>query len=275
MEKVAFFSMDVESYFDTSCVRKSGMSVDQKYNCAEDIQKYVHFLDKYGIKGTFFVVADFIPFCKEYLLEAIEHGHEIGLHCLHHDSFKGKNDEQFREEIIEAKRIVNEELGVEPVGFRFPRYEYNENQLKILKDLGFAYDSSQIKPKKDYIRITDRIYQKDGFYEFCPNTKWLPGKTIKLSGGGFLRFLPKKPMTSMIKKHIRTHDTFLVYFHPFEIHEGYLPVPNNILIAQKIYINKGRNTFLDFVEEILLYLKEQGYTFSNMKEYCLSHKNKE
>ena len=86
MEKLAFFSMDVESYFDTSCVKKSGMKVDQQYNCAEDILKYVHFLDKYNIKGTFFVVADFIKYAKPYLLEAIAHGHEIALHCLHHHS---------------------------------------------------------------------------------------------------------------------------------------------------------------------------------------------
>ena len=76
-------SMDVESYFDTLCLQNKNIDRDPKYNCAQDIQKYVHFLNKHNIHGTFFVVADFIKDCKEYLLEAIKDGQHKG-GCEHH-----------------------------------------------------------------------------------------------------------------------------------------------------------------------------------------------
>ena len=35
MNKLAFLTMDVESYFDTSCLKNTDIDRDQKYNCAE------------------------------------------------------------------------------------------------------------------------------------------------------------------------------------------------------------------------------------------------
>ena len=269
MKKVAFMSMDVESYFDTLCLKGKKIDRDPKYNCASDIQKYVHFLNKHNIHGTFFVVADFIKDCKEYLLEAIKDGHEIGLHCLHHQSYKKMSKEQFVKEIIEAKEIVKKELGVDPVGFRFPCFAPRKELLDILKDLGFIYDSSIVKPNKSYKRIQGFIYEKDGLVEFAPNIIDYPIKKVLISGGGYCRFLKGKQLDKKIHKHIQKHDSFLVYFHPFEIHEGYLPVPWNILLAQKRYIRKNRETYLSYLDSLVTYLKDNGYEFSNMKEYAL------
>lgn len=269
MKKVAFMSMDVESYFDTLCLKGKKIDRDPKYNCASDIQKYVHFLNKHNIHGTFFVVADFIKDCKEYLLEAIKDGHEIGLHCLHHQSYKKMSKEQFVKEIIEAKEIVKKELGVDPVGFRFPCFAPRKELLDILKDLGFIYDSSIVKPNKSYKRIQGFIYEKNGLVEFAPNIIDYPIKKVLISGGGYCRFLKGKQLDKKIHKHIQKHDSFLVYFHPFEIHEGYLPVPWNILLAQKRYIRKNRETYLSYLDSLVTYLKDNGYEFSNMKEYAL------
>ena len=44
--------MDVESYFDTSCLKNTDIDRDQKYNCAEEVLTYAKFLSKNDIKGT-------------------------------------------------------------------------------------------------------------------------------------------------------------------------------------------------------------------------------
>ena len=67
MNKLAFLTMDVESYFDTSCLKNTDIDRDQKYNCAEEVLNYANFLSKHNIKGTFFVTVDFIKYCKPYL----------------------------------------------------------------------------------------------------------------------------------------------------------------------------------------------------------------
>lgn len=271
MNKIAFMSMDVESYFDTSCLKDKNIDRSEKYNCAEEILTYANFLSSHSIKGTFFLTADFIKYAKPYLLEAIKQGHEIALHCLHHQSYKKFTKEQFKKEIVEAKRLIKEELGVTPVGYRFPRFEYKKELFEVLKEEGFIYDSSVIHPNKKYQKIKDFIFYKDGLYEFSPNTFNFPFKTVLLSGGGFYRFLKGTQMTNVLKKHIDKHDSFMIYFHPFEIHKGYLPVPKNILGVQKKYLTKNREVYLDSLDKIVRYLKDNGYEFSNMKDFSLNH----
>lgn len=273
MNKLAFLTMDVESYFDTSCLKKTDIEIDQKYNCAEEILTYAKFLEKHNIVGTFFVTVDFIKYSKPYLLEAIKLGHEIALHCLHHQSYKNFTKDEFRKELVEAKRIIKFELGVEPVGFRFPRWEYNKELFDALLEEGFIYDSSVIKPNKSFKKELGYIYIRNGLYEFAPNIYKFPLKTVLLSGGGFYRFLKGKSLNRVLFKHIKKHDTFMIYFHPFEIHKGYLPVPKKgILKGQRVYLTKNRDTYLDSIEEMINILKDNGYIFSNMKEYALKNK---
>lgn len=271
-DKVAFMTMDVESYFDTSCLKNKKIDRDPKYNCAPEILKYADFLTSHGIKGTFFLTASFIKDAKPYLLEAIKQGHEIALHCLNHQSYKKFSKEEFRQMILESKKMIKEELGVEPVGYRFPKFEYKEELFDVLKEEGFIYDSSVIKPNKKFIRIKDFVFFRNNLYEFSPNHLTLPFKTILLSGGGFYRFLKSKSILYAVKKHIREHNSFMIYFHPFEIHKGYLPVPWNILMAQKRYIRRNRETYLDFLDRLVNYLKDNGYEFYSMKEFVASIK---
>ena len=273
MNKLAFLTMDVESYFDTSCLKDTDIDRDQKYNCAEEVLIYANFLSNHNIKGTFFVTVDFIKYCKPYLLEAIKQGHEIALHCLHHQSYKNFSKDDFRKEIVEAKKILKEELGVEPVGFRFPRWEYKKELFEVLLEQGFIYDSSVIKPDKSFKKEQGYIYFRNGLYEFAPNIYKFPLKTVLLSGGGFYRFLKGKSLTRVLIKHMKKHDTFMIYFHPFEIHKGYLPVPKKgILRGQRTYLTKNRDIYLDSIEEMINTLKEHGYIFSNMKDYALTNR---
>ena len=63
----------------------------------------------------------------------------------------------------------------------------------------------------------------------------------------------------------------MIYFHPFEIHKGYLPVPKRgIMQVQKKYLTKNRDVYLESIQEMIDILKDNGYTFSNMKEYVLT-----
>ena len=273
MNKLAFLTMDVESYFDTSCLKDTDIDRDQKYNCAEEVLTYAKFLSERNIKGTFFVTVDFIKYCKPYLLETIKLGHEIALHCLHHQSYKNFSKEEFRKEIVEANQIIKSELGVEPVGFRFPRWEYKKELFEVLLEEGFIYDSSVIKPNKSFKKEQGYIYIRNGLYEFASIIYKFPLKTVLLSGGGFYRFLKGNALSRVLLKHIKKHDTFMIYFHPFEIHKGYLPVPKKgILRGQRTYLTKNRDTYLDSIKEMINILKENGYEFSNMKEYVLSNR---
>lgn len=275
MDKVAFLSMDVESYFDTSSIRELDFEKDSRYNCASEILTFIKLLDKHQIKATFFVTASFIKEAKPYLLEAIKKGHEIALHCLKHHSYKNHSKEGFRKEIIEAKKMVIDELGVEPVGFRFPRFEYQDKFFEVLKEEGFIYDSSVTRMKKPYSQYLDGVYLKNGLFEFSPITWRSPLRMVKLSAGSFSRFMMNSSKINSQYKYIDKHNYFLLYFHPFEIHQGYLPIPEKGLNKiQKQYLLVNRDHLYNHIETLIHRLKYNGYRFSTMKEYCSSIKSK-
>ena len=95
-------------------------------------ERILNILNKYKIKGTFFVSANF---AKKYpnLVKKISKKHEIGLHCYEH---KDKNFERLEE----AKKIIENIINKKIMGFRAPRYQTPDYEQ--LKELGLKYDSS-------------------------------------------------------------------------------------------------------------------------------------
>ena len=260
MSKTAFMTMDVESYYDTMCLKGTDVVVDDKFNCAEQIDKYLSLLDKYNIKATFFVAISFLHKCKNFLLKAIENGHEIALHCYEHEILKDLSKEEFDLLIKKSKETLIKELGVEPVGYRFPCFEYKDELLEVLKENGFIYNSSlSLKEGK--------IFKVNEFYEVPLIHRHLFGKKILLSGGAYGRILPRKTYLKWVKKNIIKHDYFIFYFHPFEIYEGELPLPSQANFKIKHYINIGRSDYLNRIEEVIHFLLENGYQFSTIKGY--------
>ena len=260
MSKVAFMTMDVESYYDTMCLKGTDVVVDDQFTCANQIDKYLSLLDKYNIKATFFVATSFLPKCKNFLLKAIEQGHEIALHCDEHEILKDLPKEEFDSLIKKSKELLKKELNVEPVGFRFPCFEYREELLEVLKENGFIYNSSMSLDE-------GKVFLLNDLYEIPLIQKHLFGKKILLSGGGYGRVLPRKTYLKWVKKYIDSHDYFIFYFHPFEIYEGELPLPSNASFKVKNYLNKGRKDYLSRIESIIHFLKENDYQFSSIKEY--------
>ena len=51
--KVAFMTMDVESFYDIECFKGKNVDYNKEYSCEEAMIDYVHLLDKYNIKHLF------------------------------------------------------------------------------------------------------------------------------------------------------------------------------------------------------------------------------
>ena len=263
--KIAFMTMDVESYYDTMCLKNTDIVVDDRYSCADQIDRFLKVLDQEGIKATFFVTVSFLPLCKNFLLKAIQNGHEIALHCYEHEIMKNLPKEEFDTLIKKSKETIKKELGVEPVGYRFPCFEYRQELLDVLKDNGFIYNSS-VSMK------VGKISKKDGLYEIPLIQRRFLGKKILISGGGYGRSFSRKRYLSWVKNYVSKHDYFIVYFHPFEIYEGELPLPSKTNFNLRYFINHGRSDYLSRIIEVIHFLKENDYEFSTIKDY-LNHGN--
>jgi peptidoglycan/xylan/chitin deacetylase (PgdA/CDA1 family) len=88
-------------------------------------------LDKYGVKGTFYVVPNSVKQRLEGWKKAVESGHEIGNHSFNHPctgnfpwsrqkAIENYSLKQMRNELILANKGIKELLGVEAEVFAYP-----------------------------------------------------------------------------------------------------------------------------------------------------------
>ena len=193
MNKVAFFTMDVESLYDTSCLRKRNIKSLDGFDCEKEVARYLDFLDENNIKATLFLIVDFLDKIQITLQNAIKNGHEIALHSLTHDVCKNMSEEEFNSRNEEAKKIIKDKLNYDVQGFRFPCFKWEEDKINLLKTNGFKYDSSKHNVKnKSYVKIADCVFEKEGFYEIGLNRGKLCFFNISLSGGAYMRIIPWK-----------------------------------------------------------------------------------
>lgn len=264
--KTAFLTMDVESFYDTSCIKKKGIA--GSCSCAEQVEVYLDLLRAYDAKSTLFVTVDFIKECKSSLLRAIAEGHEIALHALVHESPVKYTKAYFKECIARAKEIIEEELGVEVKGYRAPCFGIDADKVEILKELGFLYDSSALNFKAaygagsldigEYRKINDSVYCDGDFFEVKPTT---------LSGGAYLRLTPWNMTKSRIERYFKRSDAYVFYVHPFEIYRGEFPDHKQLSAFDRMFVNGGRKEYIKKIEYLFDRLRQEDFSFPTISGY--------
>jgi len=276
MNKIAFMTIDVESLFDSELL-KDRLKYDPKYSYECYLKDYIDLLDKYNIKGTLFILESSINETKDIIKYAISHGHEIALHGKNHTSPFEISDEDFKKEIKDVKERLEKEFNIEIKGYRAPCFGIDENKIKIIKELGFKYDSSNLdfhlakKSGKINLDSYNKDYQyissKDGFYEFSLAKVKAYSGHMPVSGGGYIRLVPWFVMKYYIKKFFKNADSYVFYCHPFEIGKGKIPSFKNLNWKEKLYLKIGRKSYLKKIEYIIKLLNKKGFEFKAMKEY--------
>jgi len=122
------------------------------------LKRFLRIIDKYDMNITFFAVPESTTGVRFHgpivriIKDASSCGHEVGLHGLHHVPLEmGIRFNPFNlgyalinERVSRGLRILREDLELTCLGFRAPYYQYSKTLLRVLNDLGFLYDSSEI-----------------------------------------------------------------------------------------------------------------------------------
>lgn len=277
MNKLAVFTMDVEAFSDTECLKKIDFNAfDEMF---DGINQYLDLLKKYNIKANFFVVANSIKNAKNLLLKAVEDGHYIGVHGLNHTPPLLLKTEEFKEQIKQAIDIISNELNTKVYGHRSPCFSINEERIDILKELGLNYDSSFLDfpytyynghlSLKKFTKIDNNIYLKDGFYEFCLPTY----KRFPIGGGGYLRIAPWWYTKHLLKQYLKKESLYIFYLHPFEISKKKIPNINGLKGYNKMYLSFNKNKrYIKRIEKIIKILIKEGFEFTTFEKIIESKK---
>lgn len=269
--KYAVFTIDVETLCDTECLMNRNLDTD--VTALDGLDRYMDLMDKYNIKVTLFVLSPVVPIIKDKLKQYIQNGHRIELHGSSHKSPMLLTDEEFRNEMIEAKAMVERELGVTIKGYRAPLFSLDNNKLNILEELGFKYDASKLDftHARNVGTITVEYFKqflngayksvKNNFYEFSAITSTFFGNIFPISGGGYLRLAPWQYIRPIIENYIKTHDYYVFYLHPLDVTQERLPHIGKLKMSDRFYLTAGMKTYIQKIEQIILCLIQNNYSF--------------
>lgn len=94
------------------------------------------------IKSTFFIPAHTIDTFPEICKKTVDAGHEIGHHGYFHEN-PTLIDRDYEKYLMDLAFKSHEKvLGLRPVGYRSPYWDYSDNTLDLIEEAGFIYDSS-------------------------------------------------------------------------------------------------------------------------------------
>ena len=118
----------------------------------EGLPMLLDLYDKYGVKATFFYIANFAKQHPEIVKMVQAKGHEIACHGLTHQHDKAFDVMPYNEQLehlTTAKKILEDIAGEKIVSFRAPALRVNFDTPKALLEAGFKFDSSVAPQRMD------------------------------------------------------------------------------------------------------------------------------
>ena len=94
-------------------------------------------LKEKSVKAIFFVTYDFASQNPELVKRMIDEGHIVGNHSYRHYTMDEVSDDVAKEEVSYLHKYVKDKFGYTMSYFRFPKGEFSERSLQIVKDLGY------------------------------------------------------------------------------------------------------------------------------------------
>lgn len=229
------FTVDVEDYFHVAALssavsRESWPTRESRVEA--NTERLLGLLAERGVRGTFFVlgwVAERFPALVRRIAAA---GHEVACHGFSHQLIYRQGRGEFREETTRAKRLLEDQIGADVVGYRAASFSVTRESLWALDtliDAGFRYDSSIFPIRHDRYglpgaRPDPHVLEAPSgrtLVEFPMSVARFCGVQVPVSGGGYFRILPYGvTRAGLLQINERYRRPFTFYLHPWELDPG-------------------------------------------------------
>ncbi|MFZ2947971.1 MAG: polysaccharide deacetylase family protein [Desulfuromonadaceae bacterium] len=219
-------TVDVEDWYHV-CGAGAALPVPPRgsWRVHHNLERILALFDEHGQKGTFFMlgsVAESDPALAPMICSA---GHEIASHGYSHRLVPDLTPQQFRDELLQTERILLEQTGQRPCGYRAPQWSLSEQTARpfaILRELGYRYDSSlNPLPFVGNSRGSRTPYRLPGegadLWEIPPmvTRSWIG--SLPTGGGWGFRFFPLRMVCATIDELNRSRHPAVLYLHPREV----------------------------------------------------------
>ncbi len=222
-------TVDVEDYFQVSAFEKTVPRSAWDNVPHRVVDNTNRILDQFGqnnVKATFFMLAWVAERYPQLVTRIVAEGHELASHGYEHIRVTNQTPQQFREDVLKTKKILEDLGGVEVKGYRAASYSINKSNLwaiDILKETGHKYSSSIYPIKHDLYGMPDAprfafVHEEYGLLEIPITTVTVGDMKLPCGGGGFFRLFPYVYSRWAINKiNNKDKQSALFYFHPWEV----------------------------------------------------------
>jgi polysaccharide deacetylase family protein (PEP-CTERM system associated) len=248
-------TVDVEDYFHVAALAPSiprdGWD-GRESRVVANTRKLLAKFEQFDVRGTFFVLGWVAERHPQLVREIAARGHEIACHGFSHRLVYEQAPEEFREETLRAKQLLEDITGSKVLGYRAASYSIVRESLwalDILVELGFTYDSSIFPVHHDRYgipgaeRVPHRMTTPSGasIVEWPLATASILGFRLPVAGGGYFRLLPywlsRWGLASINRSELQP---FIFYLHPWEIDPAQPRVAASLLSRLRHYTNLGK-----------------------------------
>ncbi len=112
------------------------LTFDSAWNI-DDLDEILGILEKNQIKCTFFMTGDWIGKYPDAVKKIYESGHDVANHGENHKNMSTLSEEECREEIQKVHNRIYELLGIEMDLFRPPSGDYDDEVIKVAREMKY------------------------------------------------------------------------------------------------------------------------------------------
>jgi polysaccharide deacetylase family protein (PEP-CTERM system associated) len=225
-------TVDVEDYFHVQAFANViGRHQWDRFPTRVERNTYrlLELLGRKGVRATFFVLGWVAMRCPSLVAQIARAGHEIGCHGFAHQAIYSGDEQDFRNDLRQAKQVIEDTLGAAVRSYRAPSYSITAKTLwalEILGEEGFENDSSIFPVIHDHYGMpgaprfphVKTLGSGRKLKEFPPTTIRMLGLNFPVAGGGYLRLFPYRLTQRAIHwiNQIEAQPA-MVYVHPWEL----------------------------------------------------------
>jgi polysaccharide deacetylase family protein (PEP-CTERM system associated) len=235
-------TFDIEEWFhllDCDATRTENEWKNYEVRIYDNVERLFRVLEDTHTKATFFIIG-WIAKTYPDLVKRIAEQYQIGCHTMNHQLVWQQTPEEFRADVEEGVKMLEDITGKKVECFRAPGFSIRESEVwafEILADLGIQYDCSVFPAPHghggmpSYPKAAPGIIEYKGIRmkEFPVGFKTIAGKHLMFSGGGYFRLFPYP----LIKKWTEESDDYLLsYIHPRDLDAGQ-PMIKSLPVVRK------------------------------------------
>jgi polysaccharide deacetylase family protein (PEP-CTERM system associated) len=212
-----------------------------------NLRALLDLLARGGGTATCFVVGYFARRFPHLVREAVAAGHEIASHSYYHRLVYDMTPEEFFEDAVAARKLLEDTAGIPVSGFRAPAFSVTKQTpwfFEKLAEAGYRYDSSVFPAHHQTGGLASsrlepyRIDTPAGpITEFPITAVRLFGSPMCFFGGGYLRLSPYHLIRDMGRRALNEGRPIVFYIHPREIDPDQPRLPLSARRRFSCYVN--------------------------------------